>query len=236
MFKRDEAAIYRKIEKVGNFVIAKEDVRIHLPDRFRDRGLVTLEDEITILGMFAIIDSDNNYAVSKVPAFFKTEPDKINTVTVNDELYTEFSYNKGSAIITNINVPKVDSLPYRIDDEIISKGHIPWYFNYNDTLTMFDESSYYTGLKVGNSPATYEMIVMPCYRDPEDIKTYYRHAVKSYDDLKTKIPQTIPLRTTFLNATSNMSKIMGAYLSDNITSALIAPGKRTERVEKFIRI
>jgi hypothetical protein len=145
------------------------------------------------------------------------------------------AFDAGARIVTNTNLVKVDNLPYRLYDEFISKGRVPWFMNYEDMGKLFSDCLYYNNTKIGNNPQILEMITATIARSPSDIKKYYRQEIQSKEENMSNPPIYVPLRAVSLGATNAIAKLMGPYFDENVTSTLISPGQRVERVERLLR-
>lgn len=236
-FVRDAKRVYAVLQKTdSNELICTKPLKIHIPARFPERGLGKIEDEVSFVGICAFIVEDKYYAVSTVNAFMRTEPTLINTVNVDDVDYIEFSYDPGSRVVANLNLVKIDNLLYRINDDLIAKGRVPWYLSYTDLGSLFSTAQYHAGVRLGANPAIIEMIAATICRDPDEVKRYYRQSIESPDDVTTRPPTVIPLRAVSYGATNAIAKLMGPYFDDNVTSTLNSPGERVERVERLLRM
>ncbi len=236
-FIRDAKKVYTYIKETeAGELVAIKPMKVLIPARFPEYDLAIFEEEITILGICAFVVEDKYYAVSLVPAMMRTEPSLINNIRIDDVDYIELSYDPGSRIIANLNLVKVDSLLYRIYDEMIAKGRVPWYLGYEDLGRLFEHSNYHAGERVGSSPAIFEMIVAAICRSPEDVKKYYRQTVADRASLRTHPPTVIPLRAVSYGATNTIAKLMGSHFNENVTSALVSPGERVEKVEQLLRM
>lgn len=234
---RDAKKVYGHIRETdAGELVALKPVKVLIPARFPEYDLAIFEEEINILGICAFVVEDKYYAVSLVPAMMRTEPTLINNIRISDVDYIELSYDPGSRIIANLNLVKVDSLLYRIYDEMIAKGRVPWYLGYEDLGRLFENSHYHAGERVGSSPAIFEMIVAAICRSSDDAKKYYRQTVAGREDLTRKPPTIIPLRAVSYGATNTIAKIMGSHFNENVTSALVSPGERVEKVEQLLRM
>lgn len=235
-FVRDKARVYAAVSTAGgNELVAVKTVKVYIPSRYKQADMAIFENENTFVGIFAMVVDDKYYAVSCVTAFMRTEPSAINDVVIDDNEYIEMTYEPGARIISNLNLVKVDSLLYRIYDEFISKGRVPWFMGYEDLGKLFADTKYYSGVKVGSNPQIMEMIGATICRAPVDVKRYYRQAVLSKDELHSDPPTVIPLRAVSYGATNATAKLMGPYFDDNVTSTLVSPGQRVERVERLLR-
>lgn len=236
-FIRDASRVNAVLKKTdNNELVCTRPMKVHIPARFPERDLAVIESEISFVGICAMIVDDRYYGVSKINAFMRTEPALINSVSVNDVDYIEFSYDAGARVVANLNLVKVDNLLYRIYDEFIAKGRVPWYMGYQDMGGLFETSVYHAGASVGANPAVMEMIIAAICRSPADVKQYYRQYLQSMEQLATDPPSVIPLRAVSYGATNAIAKLMGPYFDENVTSTLISPGERVERVEKLLRL
>lgn len=233
-FVRNAEEVYKAHEKVDRQIIAKDVLKMYIPQRYESRDFLVLEDEITVLGYTAWVYKDF-YAVTKIPGFFRTEPSLINNVLIDGEEYIEFTYNSGDAIVANIAVVKIDNLMYRIFDELIAKGKIPWYLDYNDVLTLYEYSDYHAGVTLGSTRAPMEIVAATIARSPNDPKLFYRQWLSDKNQIKKNPPVNIPLRAVSYGATNVIAKLLGSHFNENLTSALVSPGDRVEDVERLLR-
>lgn len=237
MFTRDPGKVYSCLSRTdNNEVVCTKPVKVYIPARYPQAELANFEAETSFLGVCAFVVEDKFYAISMVNAFMRTEPSLVNTVNIDDTDYIEMSYDAGARVIANMNLVKIDNLLYKIYDEMIAKGRVPWYLNYNDLGKLFATSRYHSGPRVGANPAVFEMIVAAICRSPDDVKKYYRQWITGAEQVITQPPTVIPLRVSSYGATNTIAKLMGPYFDENVTSALISPGQRVERVERLLRL
>jgi hypothetical protein len=234
-FTRSKARVDSALKKVGTKLIALEPVRIHIPERFTERGLAEIEDVSYILGFMAIITEDNYYASSTLTAMIRTEPDRIGKVVVDDVAYIELFYEKGSAVIASTDVVVNDNLPHRIYTEMLGKGRIPWYYGYEDIPKMFVDTKKYNGVTIGADFAVWEYISAALCRDPSDPSKYFRQRPNAKKDIETLTPLYIPLRNVSVGATNVTAKLGGSYTNDGITASLVSPSDRPEKIETLLR-
>ena len=64
LLKHNPEAIKSCIVKKNNMTIATKNIRIMFLDAFLHKNLAEISDYINLIGMYAIIDDNNNYAVS----------------------------------------------------------------------------------------------------------------------------------------------------------------------------
>ncbi len=233
---RDASKVQEILQELPNgSVVVKKDCKVYIPSRFAERSLAEIGLQNTIVGIYAIVVEDTYYAVSLINSMIKIKPSSMNKVKIKGVEYFEFVFEKNTTFIESTTLIKTDTLVYRIYDEIISKGRVPWYLNYNDLGKIFDTAKSHAGANIGQNSEVTELIVSMIARDPKNKSIYYRTKVKSIEDLKNNPPAFIPLRSVIFAATNTTNKLAGSYFSVGINSALVSPAERTERIESLLR-
>lgn len=235
-WKREPSKVRAALaEQPDGSVVTARGCKIYIPRRFVEKELAFIAAEIYIVGIYAIVVDDKFYGVSTANAMMRITPTTISTVKFGDDSYFEFSFEAGSVVIADTMLIKSDTLVYKIFDEIIAKGHVPWYMGYEDLATLFDSSDYHAGVRLGPSHAVLEMFAAAIARDPEQRSKYYRHSITAQDDPSVRPPVVIPLRSLTYGATNTTAKLLGSYWNDGLTSALVQPAEKVERIEELLR-
>ena len=233
---RDPQKVHASLRELPDKrLITLTGCRIYTPVRFSERGLVSIGEEIHIVGIYAIVVEDKYYGVSMVNAMLRITPYTRNTVTINGDDYYEFLFEPGSTVVASVDLVKTDVLTYRIYDELISKGNVPWYLGYSELAKLFDTAKYHAGANIGTEHEVTELLVSMISRDPSDRTKYYRQAIQTAEDLKTISPAFIPLKSVTYSATNTTNKLAGSHFSEGVVSALVSPSERTERIESLLR-
>lgn len=232
---RDASKVHADLVPVNGAVITRKGCVIHIPERFLEKKLAVLGEDVLTVGVYAICVEDKYYGVSTLNASLKIRPSKITTIRIDDVSYLEFTFEPGSIVFTEDQIVRNDALVYRIFDEIYAKGRVPWYLNYNDLAKLFETSDEYAGVSLNRARAVLEMIAASISRDPKDRTMYYRQAVQSAEEIMTYPPDVIPLRSVTYGASNTTAKLMGAYWSDGRDAALVNPSENVERIEELLR-
>lgn len=214
-------------------VVCKKPCKIQIPQRYLDRHLASITMDTYIVGIFAII-MDNKYAVMFVDAMVEINPSNTDTVKVGDTEYLEFSFDAGTRFIETLDLIMNDTLAYYIYNEFVAAGKIPWYITYTDLPYIFESAKHHAGINLGN-PRVLEFLLTTIARDPEDMKTLYRHIFKDLKMVHVKPPAYVPFRSVIWNTSNTVSKLIGGYFSDSISSALVNPSDKVERIEALLR-
>lgn len=215
-------------------VVCDKEVKIYIPERYLERNMAYVGSENHILGIYAITVDDKYYGVSLVNAMIPIDPTSTNYIKINDESYIEFVFTKGSTVFKSINLVKTATLVYYIFDEFFAKGNIPWFIGYEELGKIFDSAQYHAGANLGSNQEINQLIASLVSRDSKDRTKYYRTTISSMNDLSTKKPAFIPLRSVEYAATNTLSKLGGSYMAVGITSALIDKTTRVERIESLL--
>lgn len=233
---RNPAAVHACLRELpdGRLVTTK-GCKIYVPVRYNERGLASIGVETHVVGIYAIVVEDKFYGVCNVNAMQRIEPTSTIKVVHNDEEYNEFYFEPGSTVVSSVQLVKTDTLVFKIYDEIISKGRVPWYLGYADLGKIFDTAPYHAGAKIGHNHEVTELLISMIARDETDRTKYYRQTVQSMADVLKKPPAYIPLRSVTYAATNTTSKLAGSYFKDGLTSALVSPTDRTEPIEEILR-
>jgi hypothetical protein len=235
-FKRDPEKV-RQACAVGadGSVVALKHSKIYIPERFVEKQLAVIGAQNYIVGIFAHVVEDEFYAVFLGAAMIHVEPTSVATVKFGEDSYLELSFDPGARIIVTQEVIQDRILTYRIYDETISKGHVPWYLDYDDRIMLLFTADRLAGVRMLNNHAMLELNAAATSRDPANINRYYRHAVTSYDDVANHPPTTIPLMSVSYGTTNTVSRIMGSYWEQGIASALVNPSTKVENIERLLR-
>lgn len=216
-------------------LVAVKPLKIYIPTRFAERNLAQIGIETHICGIAGIVVEDTHYALFLVNAMIRIEPTSTLKTMIDDVEYYEFSFEAGSTVASTTQLVKTDTLVFRIYDEFIAKGHAPWYTGYDELGKLFDTAKSMAGANIGQNHEVTELLISMIARDPTDRTKYYRQTVKSREELKTRPPVIIPLRSVQYSATNTVNKLAGSYWNDALVSALVSPGDRVERIEKILR-
>lgn len=229
--KRNPEKIHAALKELEDgSLVALQPLKIYIPVRFAEQGLANVGSEVYIPAIFAIVLDDQYYGVSKDCAVMRITPTDTNTVKFGEDDYYEFVFERGSVMIPNLGLVKTDTYVYYVYNEIIAKGRVPWYLDYDDLGGLFDSTEYHAGMVVGENHAIYEMIAASITRLTNDRTKLYRQNWKDSDDYTY-----IPLRNITYGATNTTARIDGAYFDEGITSALVNPSESVEPFEEILR-
>ena len=235
-WKRDpvEANKALTVLKDGS-IMTPRGCKIYIPERFVEKQLAVIGAETYIVGIFAIVVEDKFYGVSTTNAMMRVTPTTISTVKFDQDSYLELIFDPGSVVFATNLLIKSDTLVYYIFDEFIAKGRIPWYIGYEDLATLFESADRHAGVSLGANHSILEMFAAAVARNNQNRAKYYRHSIESQDDPVKRPPAIIPLRSITYGATNTTSKLMGSYWNDGLTSALVNPSEKQERIEELLR-
>ncbi len=233
--QRNADLVKSTLKELNNVIYVTQPTKVYIPVRFSERGLAQIGGEIYIIGIYGIVINDTDWALSLVNAMVRIEPTSYRIINIQGEDYFEFYFEPGSVFCPNIDLVKTDTLTYRIYDEIISKGKIPWYLGYLELSSIFDTAQYHAGANVGTDREVTELLISLIARNKEDRTKYYRQTLTSLDDLESNPPAYISMRSVIFAATNTLNKIAGSYMETGIVSALVSPSEREEKIESLLK-
>ena len=234
--KRDEQYIDSNLfeQKTGELV-TKKPLRIMFPSHYLDGKLGYIEEDIHVVGIFALIMEDK-YSVSKTFGLIGLTPDDLREITIEDVKYTELSFLPGSVVAPSLNMLQDPDIIYQVYDEIVAKGKNPWYLSYFDNSRLFDHTKEDTGAALGISPSLLSIYAAARARQEKDRTKYYRELLKSQSDVEKINPVIIPARSVAFGATNTTARLAGSYLkNEGIVASLVYPSKESESVEELLR-
>lgn len=233
---RDASKVHAALKELDDgSVVTTKGCKIIIPARFAEQQLAVLGNEINICGLFAIIVEDRFYGVSSAMAMMRIEPSVTNTIKIEDEDFLEFVFDPGCTVISSTELVKSDAFIYLVYSEIIAKGNVPWYMNYEDMGRLFESAPHHAGVSVGANFAVIEMIMAAISRSEKDRTKYFRHQLATKQDLDKEVPAFIPLRSVTYGASNTTAKLIGAYWEEGLTSALVNPTETVEPIEGLLR-
>lgn len=232
---RDPSKVHAALREMEDGrVIAIQPCKIHVPVRYAEQNLAYIGAANYILGIFAITVQDKYYGVCLLNSMIPIDPTVIDKTKVDGDEYYEFVFDKGATVFKTVHLVKTDTLVYRIYEEFIAKGYVPWYMGYEEMGHIFDSAKEFADANIGQNPEVTQLIASIVARNPDDRTKYYRTAIKSDADEARVKPAFVPLKSVEYSATNTVTKLGGSYFQKGVTSALINPSTRTERMEDHL--
>ena len=222
-------------ENSAGQIIAKSNMVIQVPVRFSEIGLGEIGINTFTYGLLAIILESGDYAVLNVNALLELDPYKLSIVTVDEVDYHQFHFEAGQVVIKTTDLIKQDGLLFNVFDEFIFKGKVPWYADYEDMGKLFDTAKHHAGSNVAQIPEVIEFIASMVSRSNKDRTKYIRTVGMKYSDFTINDIDYVPLKSVFWSVTSTVNKLTGSYFSDGVTSALVTPTAKIDRIERVLR-
>jgi hypothetical protein len=143
-------------------------------------------------------------------------PCKYDVVEVGGEDHYALTFEKGSVVFLSTNIMKGKKITAPITDYFIDYGHVPWFIDAVKHAELIRDTDYFNGVRLGGGQPVYDMMVANIARDPKDIRTQWRHTIKTEADI-TKRPLFIPLRDIAETTTSNFARLNGSELKQGIS-------------------
>ena len=226
-----------KIKKLfvtkGNVVSVTADLEVIFPVRYIARSLAEISTSVSVINMYLIKDTNNNYAVTIAPTMMTLEPYNVGDVVVGNVLNKSLTFREGQVFTNNNNVVRDSSFMDTIYDEFFTNGKTPWYYSTDQLADLLVEAKKYTGSNLGNNSLGMEIVTAIVTRDPKNRKVQHRYIRKGREDNYNFT--TVGLRNITDGINNTMGKLVGNYFTVGETSAIVTKEKKTTKISAIIR-
>ena len=220
-------AILPLLKESGDQLIAMADLSVFVPFSFTTKGLLYVDGTVVSVGYMAL-STDTHYAYYNIPAMITLGQCEINETSVDEVPFYEFKFKKGDILFASLDLVQQDSLIYMINDEMIAKGKIPSFQDYEHVHNIMMYTQYYTGVTVGATGNTMDYFYSIIGRKSSDPSVQFRND-------PTGDVTFIPFRSIALTANNTLTKIAGSYMDAGIDSALVNKTEVVHKTEEMLR-
>lgn len=235
-YKRDITQVLSLLkENQAGQLIAKAPMKIMCPVRYSEIGLGQVGIDNYVYGLFAIMLENGLYAVMNVTALIAIDPYKFSITTIDEVDYHEFYFDTGDVVIKTLDVVKDESIIFKVFNEFVFQGKVPWYVSYRDVGLLLSTAKKYAGSNVSQNPEVLEFIASMIARSIEDRTIPIREVAKSAADFADSNIDYVALKSVFYTVKSTVNKLTGSYFKDGVTSALVNPTTSVDKLERILR-
>ena len=206
----------------GNKLIA------YVPVHYATYSLFKIEKYVTALAIFDM-EADGAKIGIQLPAAIEMDPSEIEDITIDNEAFKKLTFYKGDKFMVRSDVVKIEKMGYYLWKEFIGLGRFPKFMDYKKVFWMLDDLNDVTGKGIDASHTLLEIIYQHLYRDKDDMNKLYRLTNMS------KPAGLLTMRDISHIASSNHSKIFGAYSSDGLNAALVEQNTKNNEFEDMYR-
>lgn len=227
--KRNPKAISSYLKTSGDVVTTKEDLQVMIPTRYIDTKLATIDNTVKTIGIYAIVDSKNNYAISTIPTVQELSPVSVEDALVGEEKYKILNFNKNSVFMPNSKLIVTADYMYQLFDNFYSQGRVPWFLDYEDLCDLLLESKQYMGNGIGEAILAFEIITSISAREASKPTNYYR-----LSNMKNK-PTYVGLKNLFYSYNNTGAKLVGNYFKTGLMTAMMDPETKSSETSNILR-
>lgn len=232
-FKHDPSVIHKCVVKTPDKkLVTPTGCKLCIPVGYTSKSLAIIGSEVSILGVCAFYNDKFQYGVSMATSMATLGPNTMETVEMDGEPYYVFTFEPGSVVFVATEMVRDKKLVNAILDYFNDYGHSPWFMSDLLQSELLRDTRYWNDISLGGGQVVYDMMVAPLARDPKNIKTQFRHALKSESEIHTR-PILLPSRDIGANASSNLARLNGSEMKVGIKSALLSKVEREEDLEKL---
>jgi len=217
----------------GDSVVANDKLYILFPERYIKKSLATMGATAELLSMFAVVDEAFNYGVIVAPIMMTISPDNVTDVMVDGVINKVLVINKGSVFITNRKLLRIDTFMYNLFDEFFLQGNVPWYITYDKLSDIFIEAKKYADSNVGNDVLAIEIVSSIISRNAKNKTMSYRHTITK--GINKTPPVYVGLNNVYYSYDNTLSKVMGGYFQQGVTTAIVNRETETNKVSSLLR-
>lgn len=223
------------VENKDKQISTKIGCKIQFPSRFAERGIASIGSTVFCMGCFVLVLDTGDYSVININSMIELTPQKVSLTTIDEIEYYELYFDANTVVIKTSDVIKNDALMFNLFDEFIFKGKIPWYMDYSDLGKLFDTAESHGGSNVNKNLEVIEFIASLVTRLKEDRTKFVRNSIKDYSETTKDNISFVPLSSVFYSVNNTLNKLAGSYFNDGITSAIVNPTDKVEKIESILR-
>lgn len=213
-------------------VVALKKLTVCFPKRFEQSNLAEIGDTVHSILMLGVIVGDS-YAFFGGMSKVTLKPGDIYEETINNDRYFMLDFEPGDVVIESLTVPMDANIGYYYYLEFTKYARIPWYFNEEDLLSVYDEAKFYTGKAMGTCNQAIRVFYSLVCRDPINLDIPFRYS-PSFKDPNVK-PRIIGINNPGQLLNSTFSRLASGYMSDNIVSGILNPDTKVTSLEEVFR-
>lgn len=225
MIKISKINPYLKYTK-DQIIVNTNNITVKIPKTYLDTQFCKLGRKVETLGIFQLIINNKQMANLILTNMVTTIPSDIDNNS--DEEYTLCHFKKGDILIDNTSVIKSPDILYKIFHNFIFLGKFPKFLTYDELSTIFNQSVKVNDMYLPIGKEIFELMISHISRDEKDLTKFYRHT-----DMK-KLMSLIGLNNITYAPSSTTSKILGSYLEDGMTGALIDEKHNSDPIEDLL--
>lgn len=227
--KRNPSAVAKHFKTSNGIVTVNDDVMVTIPTRYIDAKLAIMDNTVKTVGIYAIIDSKNNYAVCNIPIFQELSPFSIEDTSIKDVKYKLLNFNKGTVFMpSNKLIVSSDSI-YPIFNDFYAGDKVPWFLEYEDLCKIFIDSKKYLNNKIGSAILAFEIITSISARDASTPTKYYRLSSMN------KRPTYVGLKNLYYSYNNTGAKLIGSYFKTGVMTSILDPETKTSETSNILR-
>jgi len=232
--KRKPDLIKSCFKVIGNSITLNKSLSVIFPTRYINKHLAHMGDTVNVLGIFAIVDDDDNYAIMNIPAMIELTPNMSNEININDDPYMLLEFDQYDVFSNNTKLLQEDGFIYDLFDDFFIQGNVPWYLDYEDLSNILVLSQKYAGSRIGSNPLGLEILTAIAARISSDKTIFYRTLSKDKEVMKKNKPSYVALQNIYYTFSSTLAKTSGSYYKDGIVSAVVNKEKKKNKLEVIL--
>lgn len=215
--------------KDNAFLFTGDKLEVFIPQRYQDKGFLTLGETVSTLAIFSMRVNDKEEIGLLLPASITMSPIDISEETINGEKFFICTLNKGCVFHNSNLLIQNGNIGFFMWNEFLALGHMPKFITYKNIISLFDNLGKIAGLNLNVSHAILELVYAHMFRNPKKMTQFFRHTTMDFE------PVMISLHDVAYGATTTHSRIFGSYAGQGLNSALLNQETKNNELEDIFR-
>lgn len=227
---KDVSKYFKKNDKDFSMTFIGESLELRIPLKFKQHGTLTIGDTVTTPGVMDMIIDDSFQVGINLLASITIVPSDISQMTYQGIEYLVLHLKEGDTFMTSYRVIQDQHIVYVLWTEFITNGGVPYWYDYDSLLKIFNNVRELTGGGIGVSRSVYEGIIAHIARDRNKLSQQYR-----LTDMR-KPMKLVALKSVSQAPTGTIARLNGSYFRDEgTTSALRYEVDQQQPFENLLR-
>ena len=210
--------------KDNKLIFIGKSLEVNVPKHYKQFGYYTRTNVVKVLGILQLVIDKKYEAILSITTMIETIPNSIDET----EDYIVLKYSNGDIFLNKDYVINNPEELYYLFMRFVTHGKLPEFLRYEDLDKIFDHCEEINGTDLGVGRELKELVFAYLCRDAKDLSKQYR-LTSMKDNYKL-----VGILNIFYAPQSTTSKLLGNYLDNGITAAVLTEEPVTDTFEQIL--
>lgn len=221
---------FKEDPKTKRVTFVGDTLEIWIFDSYEKHGQLTISDTVKTLGIFDMVINGKYNVGYLLTATIEIKPREVTRETDDEgNSYVVLHLKKGDTFIERTEIVVLDKLAYVAFSVFVEYGQRYKFMTYDRMANLFNQITVTSGVNIKVDNAIFSALFAHMTRDYDDPMVPYR-----LTDMKRQ-PRILALTEVAQSALSTTGKLVGAYFSQGLDSAMAHPAKNMSDIETMLR-